>query len=115
MNDLTREIVYIVARWAVSLLGAWLTARGMMVTGAEMDIAAGAVTAAFPLAPAVFRLVRRARLAREALVESAVASAIKREPLVVTLTPVGEPNVATPIPREETAATTEPVLVREPR
>jgi hypothetical protein len=104
MNDLVQQILGGLVRTAIAAFGAWAAAGGVVLTGTQLDQLSGA---ALILAMAGWSAVQKwiaAQTSRTAQVAAAVASVEKGSPVVVTVTPEGQPNVATKISATEQAA-----------
>jgi hypothetical protein len=112
MNDLTQQILGGLVRTGVASFGAWAAAGGVTLTGTQLDQLSGIL---LMLAAGGWSAIQKwlsQRTNRTALVASAVASAQHGAPVVVTVTPEGQPNVATRVsPAEQAAAPSVPIGV----
>lgn len=104
MNDQIQAIILGVVRHAVTALGAYLATDGISLTGSQTETMIGAIMVVISLGFSWAQKVWQARAARTGAVAAAVESARQGTPVTVTVTPVGQPNIATKVSRVEQAA-----------
>ena len=103
MSDDTKAVILGLVRHLLGAAGAYLAAGGITLTGTQLDNLAGVAVILMAGGWSWWQKRAAAATSRQVAVASAVATFEKKVPVIVAVTPRGEPNVATRISATEIA------------
>ncbi len=104
MNDLAQQIIGGAVRSLVAMAAGYMAAKGIALTGSQTDTIIGALMILGTVGWSGLQKVWASSASRSIAVASAVASVEHGVPVTVTVTPEGQPNVATRVSGAEAAA-----------
>ncbi len=104
MSDLLSQIIQGLIRTLIVAFGAWAATGGVTLTGTQLDQLTGSAMILVGAGWSVGQKWWAERAKRTAEVSAAVASVEHGTPVTVTVTPVGQDNIATRVSAAEQAA-----------
>jgi hypothetical protein len=104
MNDLAQQIIGGIVRAVIAAVGGYIMAKGIPLTDTQLDSLVGPATVILIAGWSSIQKWLTDKFTRSIAVASAVTSVEQGTPVVVTVTPKGQDNVATKVSAEEANA-----------